>query len=254
MTNVIFMLNVDLKGEGRYSSDRIEPYTFSIQSWKNWSKLNNCEMFILEDTVQDNNDMAICWQRYYVHDILESNGIDYDQILMVDADTIVHPDCPNFFEMTDGKYCGVFNNGSYDWLLRSIENYSKYAFSNQMIDWTRYINGGFQIFNKNHKDFHNEILNIYSNNSDIFKQLQNTFHTGTDQTPLNFFLQTMDVDVKVLPYEFNMQDMFRKEILLDYVFTNVGWVYHFNAIPQQVKDHLGGLTNIMKGTFEKLWK
>ena len=254
MNNIIFILNVDLKGEGRYSSDRTEPYTYSIQSWKNWSELNNCQTFVMEDAVRDNGDMAICWQRYYVHDILETNGIDYDQILMVDADTIVHPDCPNFFEMTDGKYCGVFNDGSCDWLFRSLENYSKYAFSSKMIDWTKYINGGFQVFNRSHKKFHNKMLNIYDENSDIFRQLQNTFHTGTDQTPLNFFLQTLGVELKILPYEYNMQDMFRKEILLDYLFTEIGWVYHFNAIPEEVKKHLGGLTNIMKETFEKLWK
>ena len=248
MKNVVFIPNINL-GDGRNNS-----YHYSVESWKRWCDKNNFELLVWEDLLYPVDYMKITWQRYYLFDILNANKIDYDQILMVDADTIVHPDCPNFFEMTDGKYCGVFNNGSYDWLLRSIENYSKYAFSNQMIDWTKYINGGFQIFNKNHKQFHNEILNIYSNNSEIFKQLQNTFHTGTDQTPLNFFLQTMNVDVKILPYEFNMQDMFRKEILLGYVFTKIGWVYHFNAIPQQVKNHLGGLTNIMKETFEKLWK
>ena len=254
MTNVIFILNIDLKGYGRYSSDRIRPYTYSIESWRNWSKMNNCEMFILEDLIHDKEDMSICWQRYYVHELLESNKIDYEQVLMVDADTIVHPNCPNFFEMTEGKYCGVFNNGSYDWLFRSIENYSKYAFENKIIDWTKYINGGFQIFGKKHKAFHNNILAIHNNNKDVFRQVQNTFHTGTDQTPLNFFLQMMGVDMKILPYEFNMQDMQRKEILLDYIFTKIGWVYHFNAIPEEIKNHMGGLTNIMKTTFEKLWK
>ena len=50
--------------------------------------------------------MNICWQRYYLFDILDANDIKYDQILSVDADTIVHPDCPNFFEMTEGKCVG----------------------------------------------------------------------------------------------------------------------------------------------------
>ena len=43
-----------------------------------------------------------------------------------------------------------------------------------------------------------------------------------------------NIDYKFLPYEFNMQDMPRKELLdNDLTFTKVGWVYHFNAIPQQ---------------------
>ena len=52
-------------------------------------------------TVLENDKMGICWQRYYLFDILEANEVEYDQVLMVDADTIVHPECPNFFEMTE---------------------------------------------------------------------------------------------------------------------------------------------------------
>ena len=55
--------------------------------------------------------MAICFQRYYIFDILNDNGIDYNQILMVDADTIVHPECPDFFKETEDKYCGVVCDG-----------------------------------------------------------------------------------------------------------------------------------------------
>ena len=36
-------------------------------------------------------------------------------------------ECPNFFEMTEGKLCGQFD-GDWDWVLRGIENYSKYVF------------------------------------------------------------------------------------------------------------------------------
>ena len=39
--------------------------------------------------------------------------------------TIVHPDCPNFFDMMDDSYVGVHNYGSYDWIIRSIEIYQK---------------------------------------------------------------------------------------------------------------------------------
>ena len=34
--------------------------------------------------------MKITWQRYYLFDILEANSIEYDQVLMVDADTITN--------------------------------------------------------------------------------------------------------------------------------------------------------------------
>ena len=233
MKNIVFLMNIKLNDEsGRYTSDRSLPYNFSVNSWKQWCDKNNAELFVLEELLLPKEEMAICWQRYHLFDILDANEIDYDQILMVDSDTIVHPDCPNFFEMTEHKYTGVHNEGSYDWIFRSVENYSKFIFQGRELKWWNYINGGFQIVNKKHKAFFSSMISLYNNNKKNFIQMQEQFHTGTDQTPLNFMLQMNNIDVKLLPYEFNMTDMPRKEILNhDLTMTNIGWVYHFNCIP-----------------------
>ena len=55
--------------------------------------------------------------------------------------------------------------------------------------------------------------------------------------------------MKYLPYEFNMNDMSRKELLFDdLLFTKIGWVYQFNAIPNNKENEL---TNYwMKKTYE----
>ena len=99
MKNIVFLMNIKLNDEsGRYTSDRSLPYNFSVDSWKQWCDKNNAELFVLEELLLPKEEMAICWQRYHLFDILDANEIDYDQILMVDSDTIVHPDCPNFFE------------------------------------------------------------------------------------------------------------------------------------------------------------
>ena len=45
--------------------------------------------------------------------------------------------------------------------------------------------------------------------------MQDKFLTGTEQTPLNFMLDIENIDVKHLPYEFNMNDMNRKEVLAE---------------------------------------
>ena len=233
MKNIVFLMNIKLNDEsGRYTSDRSLPYNFSVDSWKQWCDKNNAELFVLEELLLPKEEMAICWQRYHLFDILDANEINYDQILMVDSDTIVHPDCPNFFEMTEHKYTGVHNEGSYDWIFRSVENYSKFIFQGRELKWWNYINGGFQIVNKKHKAFFSSMISLYNNNKKNFIQMQEQFHTGTDQTPLNFMLQMNNIDVKLLPYEFNMTDMPRKEILNhDLTMTNIGWVYHLNCIP-----------------------
>ena len=246
------MMDIDIGGDGRYASIRRNPYKYSIDSWKKWCDKNDCELFVLNELLADNNDMGICWQRFYLFDILDNNGIDYDQVLMVDADTIVHPDCPNFFNMSEHKFCGVYFDGSYDWVLRGIENYSKHIFDNYMMPWDKYFDCGFMLVNKIHKSFFKKILGFYYKNDVNLRQLQETFHNGTDQTPVNFLIHLENIDLKLFPYEFNMNDMVRKNIVTDdLLFTKVGWIYQYNAIPNN-SDY--SQTNYwMKKTYEHFY-
>ena len=176
---------VDIGGDGRYSSSRSKPYRYSINSWKKWCEKNDCELFILSDLLLPNDEMGICWQRWYIFDLLESNGIKYNQVLSVDADTIIHPDTPNFFNMTNDNFTVVEFDGSWDWVCRSIENYSKYLFEGRMIELSKYFDSGFWIVNEKHKDFAKSMTDFYHNNRDLSLQVENTFHVGTEQTPLN---------------------------------------------------------------------
>ena len=237
------MMDINIGGDGRYSSSRRLSYKYSIDSWKKWCDKNGCELFVLNDLIFDNKKMPVCFQRYYLFDILKKNNIDYNQILMVDADTIVHPDCPNFFKETENKYCGVMCDGCYEWVNRSISNYHSHLFQNQdkLKPW-EYINGGFQIVNKEHEQFFNTIVDFYWENSDNLIYAQEKFKVGTDQTVINYLLNRYNIDVKLLPVCYNLQDMFKKNLLYlpDYSWWsddlsnlyNSGWVYHFNSIPQ----------------------
>ena len=60
--------------------------------------------------------------------------------------------------------------------------------------------------------------------------MQNKFGVGTDQPIINFFVQKNNVDLNLLPYKYNMMEMYMKEIVTpDLLFTKIGYVYHFNA-------------------------
>jgi len=227
MKNIVFIPKVKGTDEKRL---REVAYDLSVESWKRWCEKNDCQLFVMEDLVHDYEYMKITWQRYYLFDMLDNNGIEYDQVLMVDADTIVHPDCPNFFEMSEHKYCGVNAVGSMDWICRSIENYSHFFFKDVELPYWKYINGGFHIVNKKHKDIFKQVIDFYIKNRDNLLQLQNNWHCGTDQTPVNFILQKNNVDMKILPYEYNMQDLMRFEAIgPDMLHTRHGYVYHFNC-------------------------
>ena len=95
-------------------------------------------------------------------------------------------------------------------------------------------------------------MKFYLENNENIRILQESFGVGTDQPVINFFIQKEKIDMKLLSYKFNMQDMFRKEILTDdLLFTKLGWVYHFNAIPNNVDSQL--TIHWMKKTYNKLW-
>ena len=228
MKNIVFIVSFELDQRARDQG-----YQWSIRSWKNWCEKNDAELVVLDEPLFDLNVMKATWQRYYLFDILEANNIDYDQVLMVDSDTIIHPECPNILDLTDHKYCAVRDFGSMDWFCRSIEVYSKFMFTGETINYWEYLNGGFQVVNKNHKEFYEHMVKFYHNNKENILKLQDTFYLGTDQTPLNFLLRGDNIDINILPYEFNMTDMGRVEILgQDMLFTKFGWVYHFNCWPK----------------------
>ena len=234
--NIVFIPNVDL-GNGRSSN-----YKYSIESWKIWGKKNNAKVIEWKDPITDPTYMKITLQRYWVHDILQHNEIDYDQVLIVDADTIIHPNCPNFFELTQGKFSVVLNNGCYEWVTRSIENWGKALFKDQdRVNPWDYFNGGFQITSKEHIPFYNFVKEYYQNNIALIKELAEKIKAGTDQTIVNYLAQQFGIEINYLPEAYNLQDLFRKNLLHipghswfkdELLFTKAGWIYHFNAIPQ----------------------
>ena len=247
MKNIVFIPNIKVtEGNTFFSKDntdgsRSNAYEYSIKSWKHFCDKHNCELIVWEDLLYPIDYMKITFQRYFLFDILEANNIEYDQILMTDADTIVHPDCPNFFEITNNEYCGVMNNGCYEWVCRSIRDFSKLMFDGETINPWEYINGGFQIVNKKHKPFFSFVQEYYKENRQkILDSIEKT-RTATDQTIINYLLKDQNIKLNMLPVCYNLQDPFRKNLLhfpnhsyWEDSITNLamsGWVYHFNAIP-----------------------
>ena len=231
--NIVFIPAIDA-GRGRHHA-----YQYSINSWKSWAEKNDAEVLVWDTPLYEWGDMTIPWQRYHLFKILEHNDINYDQVLMVDSDTIVHPNTPNFFKMTDRKYCGVLDNGCWEWTGRSLRHY-KDLFDNFKLERGLYINGGFQIVNENHKEFFNEVLDFYFKNQDTLVKKQKA-GLSTDQTPINYLLQIKNVDLKLLPQTYNLHHMSSKNLLnfgqswwgdsLENLYEQA-WVYHFNAIPR----------------------
>lgn len=258
MSNVVFMVNLP----EHKKPNRNAPYFYSIQSWKHYCDKHTLELFVLDQRIYDESYMNANWHKLFVFELLDANDIKYDKVLIVDSDTIIHPDAPNIFDLIDEDhgFYAVHNSGSYDWLFRSMENYSKFIFGGQWFSFTKYFNSGVMVVDETWKEIFMNIITFYMNNKDVLVSMQETYHVGTDQPVLNFFINGQDYKpVRLLPYEWNMQDMVRREILdLNLTFTKYGWVYHFNSIPSNFKIDQSNTSSPvqqwMQYTFEKLYK
>ena len=205
------------------------------------------------------DEMTIPWQRYHLFKILEHNNIAYDQVLMVDSDTVIHPDTPNFFEFTERKYVGVLDLGCWEWTGRSLRHY-KELFNGFKVDRGLYFNGGFQIVNETHKEFFDEVLDFYSKNQATLRDKQKS-GLGTDQTPINYLIQTKNIDLKIFPSTYNLHHMVSKNLLnfgqswwgdsLENLYDQA-WVYHFNAMPANKLNRDSDY--FIKRAYEELWE
>ena len=146
--NIIFIINI-VKDE----RSKNQGYDYSIKSWEHYSNKIGADLFILDEPLGDLSYMKPQWYKMYILDILDENEVEYDQVLYVDADTIIHPNAPNIFEISDNKFCAIRNFGCMDWVCRSLENYSKLLFEDFMFPYYNYFNSGVMVFNKKHRKF-----------------------------------------------------------------------------------------------------
>ena len=118
MSNIVFIVNLPETKK----VNRNKPYQFSIDSWKRWCDINEHQLVVLEERIYPEDYMNANWHKLFVFKLLEESDISYDQILIADADTIIHPYSPSPFEITNNKFSVVPSHGSFDWACRSIEN------------------------------------------------------------------------------------------------------------------------------------
>tara|TARA_Y100000593_G_C4322140_1_gene344395 strand:- start:3263 stop:4054 length:792 start_codon:yes stop_codon:yes gene_type:complete len=259
MKNIVFMLNIKTDS-GVLTRDHTSAFEYGVKSWSKWCEKNQAQHVVLTEPIHESSYMVPNWQKWYVYDLLDNDGIEYDKILVVDADTIIHPDCPNFFEMTTDDELGlVVNDGCYEWVRRDIKNYSL-LFDDIKINQWEYFNSGFMLLDKSHKKFIKSVLDWYHTNNEAVNEMKKKSMTSTEQGPLNYLTRMFDVKLKFLPTAFNLQDMFRKNLLYhnprcwwpdELLFLDCGWIYHYNAIG---RNELGrDLDYWMQRTYHELY-
>ena len=215
-------------------------FEYSKKAWEYWCKKNDCIFVDLTEPVEkDLNQFRPNWQKaIFVFDELERRNIDYNKIALVDSTAIPHWDCPNFFDLTDDRFT-------------SWRDMDKDFFDGFELDSMKYINSGFMIFNKSHREFFQSLKQLYYDNKEKFMELQDVkVRKGNDQTPINYWLQINNIELNLdLPVAFNLTHLHRREMFsynwqLDEdktpFFLKYGYVWRFNGIPKDQRTQIMG--------------
>ena len=220
---------------------------WALLTWKYYAKKHNMEIFILEDPLMDTEMMRPTWQRWYVHQILKHNEIEYNQVAMIDIDTMIHWDCPNIFEISENRYSGVKDDISLEWINNSIDGYQR-AFTNEFsgvdLDWTNYINNGILVLPKESEEFCELVIKFYNDNVDKLRDLQHhSLKKGTDQTPINFLARKYyGKDINHISKKFNMSQLLMTQAMAasiitgEPIFIKHGYIWHFNGIARDQRN------------------
>ncbi len=229
-------------------------FKYSRNSWEAWCNRNDVLFVPFEEPIEkDLHKFRVNWQKsIFVFDELERRGIEYDQIALMDSSSMIRWDTPNFFKLTERKFVGWRDMDNLKWIYDSVMGYKD--FFDYELDISKYINSGCIIFNESHKDFINSFKQLYYDNREPLMEMQDKIvMKGTEQTPLNYWLQMMNIDVKTnLPLPFKLTHLHRKDLLGSNwqlkedptpFFIKYGYIWFFNGIPKDQR------TNIMMNTW-----
>ena len=216
--------------------DFLDYKEWCLKSWRPWCKKHDVELFILSDELRDKTIMKPTWQRWHVFEILEANGIEYDQVALVDVDTMIHPNAPNFFDETKGEYSGVQDDLMVEWVHNSIVGYQD-MFPNTKFDWTTYVNNGFIVMSPKHKKLCKSITDFYYANEDELRNRQHhTVKKGSDQTPINYLVRREGFPMTHLSKKWNFTHMHMRGVLQNFLFLDCAWIYHYNGFDKKLRN------------------
>ena len=211
--NVVFIPSI----QSKHLTD-VDSYSdYSLKTWKHYCDRIGAKLFVMNEPIHDPDKMKVTWQRWYVHDLLEHNNIDYDKIFMVDLDTMIRWDAPNIFEDEwigkNSDFAACVDNENLRLVNYSVEGY-QHLFNDVSLDWERYFNCGVIFMTKKMAKISKTITDFYFDNEEEILKLQHeTLKKGSDQTPVNYIVNREMSNVNLLSKRWNLTHLMRKEIL-----------------------------------------
>jgi len=225
--NIIFMTSL-----GGWDNELVEYQQYSLNTWKHYAAKHGHKLVLFTESIMNTRQMRPTWQRWHVYDVLEKEDVSYNQVALVDLDTMVKWNAPDIFEASQDRYSGVKDNINPAWNVESILGY-KSLFPDTELDWDSYINNGVVILpSKEGKAFCKKVLDFYyANQGELNYKEAVSLRRGSDQTPVNYLAVEFFGDQRnFLNKRFNMMHLPSTDVLKEDMYINHGYVWHFNGL------------------------
>jgi len=239
--NLVYIVSID-HISSRYNFSDFSKYC--IESWRYWCINNDIDIII---QTQTHNNVGIpIWNKEFIFKMIDYEK--YDKIAIVDSDTMIKWNAPNFFELYTDEFCGVPDTANFRWTSNSINTYKQYftEFSDVELTVHDYINAGVLLFNTKHKYVFDELVTFYLTYKSTLDNW-NVPGVGKEQTIFNLMLKKLNVKQKYLTPEWNLLSM-HKRGMLQYnwqlnettmpFFITYSNIWHFTGIPIETKQDL----------------
>ena len=180
---------------------------FSRAAWQWWCDRHDIEFVVLDRPLGDSRHEHLppTFQRWLAPEQIIRERGDDTVVAVVDADTMIRWDTPNFLQHRRGFAAVKASNAN--WIARSIGAFQP-LFPEVSLPWWEYVNAGLVVVGAAQLS---ALRNLVSFACDRWPELEAVIRAGdvgTDQTPLNLVLRRQREPIWILPPPYNFLHCF----------------------------------------------
>lgn len=223
---------------------------YAMHTWEWWCRKHDVDFTVVENSAAGAcvpHAPATVLRWFAARDMIGARAVG-TKVALVDADTMIRWDTPNFFALASSGINAV-NALSLAWVSRSMAAFQP-LFPGVALSPQRYFNAGFVVLGHPQLRVLSEFCQFYMSNEPALQSIFGAGDFGTDQTPLNFVVHAQREPISFLPKEYNFlhcygrteDGPFRPTVRLGlaeqsralaeraFRFIELGYVWHFTNV------------------------
>lgn len=189
---------------GPHTRSDLSYVPYARATWQWWCDRHQVEFILLDEPLKDFPVDAAPppLHRWWAAARLLRAAPAGSQVAVVDADTMIRWDTPDFFALAGDSFAAVRARDPL-WIHRSVAAYQPF-FPSVSLPWWEYFNSGLVVASTAHAHLPAALVNFYHRHCEQLADVQQRTDAGVDQTLLNFVVRAEDEPIRFLPPPFNL--------------------------------------------------